>query len=113
MSVKQENAMNGSGISGDIFKRFYEFLEGGQGVEALITTMGNSVDTLILPDVNRIVPSITVTNQGPGKILIGYGSAKSPLASGAGVTLTWINPSVRRFVYNDAGVSGTIVSVLG
>ena len=113
MSAKQNDSMIGSGISSDIFKKLYEFLEGGQGVEANITTLGNSVDTLFLPNVNRIVPSIVVTNQGAGAINIGYGTAKAKLASGSSITLTWINPSARRFVYNDTGVAGTIVSVIG
>ena len=111
--VKQTDAFQGSGIAVDIFRKLYDFLDGGQGVENSITTIGNSADTLFLPNVNHIVPSITVLNQGPGKILIGYGTAKMPMLAGDALTLTWINPSKRRFVYNDTGVAGTVVSVIG
>ena len=111
--VKQTDAFQGSGIAVDIFRKFFEFLEGGQGVEASITTTGNSVDTLVLPNVNRVVPSFTILNQGPGSIKIGYGTAKAIMLSGDALTLTWANPSLRRLVYNDMGTAGTVVSVIG
>ena len=54
--VKQTDAFQGSGIAVDIFRKFFEFLEGGQGVQAHIVTNGFGANQAILSDVDRIVP---------------------------------------------------------
>ena len=111
--VKQTDALQGSGIAADIFKKFYEFLEGGKGVQAHIVTNGFGANQAILSDVDRIVPSITIMNQGPSPILIGFGNPTAVMQPGDSVTLEWCNPAKRRIMINDQKVAGIVIDILG
>ena len=111
--VKQTDAFQGSGIAVDVFRKFFEFLEGGQGVQAHIVTNGFGANQAILSDVDRIVPSITIMNQGPSPILIGFGNPTATMQPGDDLTLNWCNPAKRRIMINDQKVAGIVIDILG
>lgn len=111
--VKQTDAFQGSGIAVDIFKKFFEFLEGGKGVQSHIVTNGKGANEAILSDVDRIVPSITIMNQGPSPILIGFGNPTATMQPGDDLTLNWCNPAKRKIMINDQKVAGIVIDILG
>ena len=111
--VKQTDAFQGSGIAADMFKKLFEFLEGGNGIQDHIVTTGLGANQAILSDVDRIVPSITIMNQGPSPILIGYGNPTAVMQAGDDLTLNWCNPAKRRLMINDQKVAGIVIDILG
>ena len=111
--VRQTDAFQGSGIAADMFKKLFEFLEGGNGIQDHIVTNGFGANQAILTDVDRIVPSITIMNQGPSPILIGFGNPTATMQPGDDLTLNWCNPAKRRIMINDQKVAGIVIDILG
>ena len=52
--VKQTDAFQGSGIAADMFKKLFEFLEGGNGIQDHIVTIGKGANQAILSDVPSV-----------------------------------------------------------
>lgn len=97
------------GIAEDIIAGALErFLAGGMGYSVHLTTTGTNTDTKVASDVNRILPALTIINQGSNSIKIGYQTALVSLAAGASYTFRWKNPARSKIVFNDGGNAATV-----
>jgi len=73
------------------------------------TVPGNGAIHAILPEVERVLPRISITNNGAGTIDIGYnGNPTYPVLAGMTYTLTWKNPRLARLCFSDLGTAATV-----
>lgn len=122
--------MSGAGIAQDTHDKFfgrsgnpdeggaYKLLAWlvGHGLGAndhqVPATTGLTVSRPLLASTNRLLPRITITNNGSNTILIGYnGSATYPLAAGQSYTATWKNPVKSGLCWNDQGNAATVDAI--
>jgi hypothetical protein len=101
----------GQGAKDGLLYRVLGWLIGyGRGANSHHATTGVlNFNVPLLPYVDRILPRITITNNGSNTVNIGYNGAPTyPLAAGVSYTLTWKNPKRSGLCFTDLGNAATV-----
>ncbi len=114
----------GDGIASDIingFPRLIDLLQkmissilsDGKGAQDLILTLSDNSPHAVCSNVDRILPALTVTNNGTATVNIGVGGvAIQPLLVNQSYTFRWKNPKRAQIVVNDLGNSNANVTAI-
>ncbi len=104
----------GESISADILagleKLIARILGNGKGVaDHIALPIATNSPYQICGNVDRILPALTIINNGTATVNIGSGGvALFPLVVGASYTWRWKNPKYAQLVFNDLGTIAII-----
>ena len=113
IASRQRTALSASGIAGDVLRGLDAFWGAGEAVLQTITTPGDGVNHQLLPNVDYVLPELTVLAD-PGNavnVKVGRIAATVPLAAGSSMTLDKVNPVRSKLVFNDGGTAGLLLHV--
>ena len=115
VASRQRATQGAGGIAGDLMRVIMAFLGDGEITFHQITTTGTGANLQLLPDVDRLMPTLTVTADTGNTTAISVGriNAVFPLAAGANVEFRWVNPVRSRLVFEDAAPAGQVLYVWG
>ena len=115
VASRQRATQGAGGIAGDLMRGIMAFLGDGEIVFRTLTTAGTGANLQLLPDVDRVMPSLTLTASSTNTTSISIGRINATFALGPGgsISFRWVNPVRSKLVYSDSSPAGQVLYLWG